>query len=129
MRKIILYSWIAALVACTSGTERPVVSFEAKPDTDGVQRVNLDMHSYYFEPNRIVVHTGQPVEIKLHNSSHIVPHNFSLSSGELNVSESKWGWGSDHVRFMAPAPGEYRFFCHKGSHEKKGMTGTLVVVP
>ena len=129
MRKFIPLLVAATLAACTSGTDRPVVTAEAKADADGVQRVKLDMHSYYFEPNRIVVRAGQPVEIKLHNSSHIVPHNFTLSSGELNVSESKWGWGSDTVRFTAPTPGEYRFFCHKGGHEKKGMAGTLVVVP
>ena len=124
---LLLVAW--SLAACTSGTDRPVVSAEAKPGSDGVQHVKVDMHSYYFEPNRIVVKAGQPVEIELHNSSHIVPHNFTISYGELNVSESKWGWGSDKVRFTPAKPGEYKFFCHKGSHEKKGMVGTLVVVP
>jgi plastocyanin len=117
------------LIACTSGIGRPVVSVEATLDADGVQRVGLDMHSYYFEPNRIVVRSGHPVEIILHNSSHLVPHNFTISEPGLSVSESKWGWGSDRVRFTPATPGEYRFFCHVDGHEKKGMTGTLVVLP
>jgi plastocyanin len=75
-----------------------------------------------------VVHAGKPVEIELHNSSHIVPHNFTIAGYGINISESKWGWGSDHVRFTPTTVGEYRFFCHKGGHEKKGMAGTLVVV-
>jgi len=120
---------LLSLVGCSSGIGRPVVSIDAAPDAEGVQRVKVDMHSYYFEPNRIVVHAGHPVELILHNCSHIVPHNLTISEPDLNVSESKWGWGSDKLRFTPTQPGEYRFFCHKGGHEKKGMVGTLVVIP
>ncbi len=116
------------IVGCSSGVDRPVVSVDAKTDADGVQRVKLDMHSYYFEPNRIVVHSGKPVELIVHNCSHIVPHNITIVGGGINVDESKWGWGSGHVTFTPQTVGEYKFFCHKDSHEKKGMTGTLVVV-
>jgi plastocyanin len=128
MKRVSLGLLVILLIACTSGTDRPVVSVDAKADPDGVQRVTVDMHSYYFEPNRIVVHKGTPVELKLHNCSHIVPHNFTLVGGGINVNESKWGWGSDSVHFTPNEAGEFRFFCHKGSHEKKGMAGTLVVV-
>lgn len=124
MKSILVLIGIVALVGCgTPGTERPVVSAEARLDTDGVQRIDVDMHSYYFEPNRIVVKAGTPVVIDLHNKAHIVPHNFSIEHPDLKVS------GDDEVRFTPTKPGEYRIFCHKGDHEKKGMTGTLVVVP
>ncbi len=129
MRYAIIVSLVLlSLAACSSGLDRPVVNYEAKQDADGVQRVNVDMHSYYFEPNRITVHAGHPVELSLHNCSHIVPHNLTLIGGGMNINESKWGWGSDKVTFTPTTAGEYKFFCHKGSHEKKGMTGTLVVV-
>jgi len=115
-------------VGCgSSGVDRAEVSKQATVDADGVQRIDVDMHSYYFEPNKIIVKAGTPVEIKLHNCSHIVPHNFSISSPDINVSDDKWGWGSGHVRFTPTKAGEYRFFCHKDSHEKKGMAGTLIV--
>lgn len=116
------------LAGCSSGLDRPVDSVDATMDADGVQRVKVDMHSYYFEPNRIVVHKAKPVELILHNSSHIVPHNFTIVGGGINVNESKWGWGSTKVQFTPETPGEYQFFCHKDSHAKKGMVGTLVVV-
>jgi plastocyanin len=119
---------VIVLAGCSSGIDRPVVSTEAKVEADGIQHVKVDMHSYYFEPNRIVVHKGKPVELILHNCAHIVPHNFSLVGGGINVDESKWGWGSDKVQFTPETVGEFKFFCHKGSHAKKGMTGTLVVV-
>ncbi len=65
----------------------------------------------------------------LHNCSHIVPHNLTIAEQGINVSASKWGWGSTKVDFTPPTPGEFEFFCHKDSHAKKGMVGTLVVIP
>jgi plastocyanin len=72
-------------LACgSSGLNRAEISKQATLDADGVQRIDVDMHSYYFEPNKIIVKAGTPVEIKLHNCSHIVPHNFSISSPDVN---------------------------------------------
>ena len=127
MRKTAILFVICLLGACTKGTDRPDVTAEARTDTDGVQRIELDMHSYYFEPNRIVVKRDVPVELVLSNSSHIVPHNFTLNGAGVNVSEDKWGWGHDTVRFTPTQTGEFEFACHKGDHAKKGMVGTLVV--
>lgn len=117
------------LVGCTSGLRRPVTSLDAVTDAQGVQRVNVGMHSFYFQPNRIVVHTGRPVELIVRNHALIVPHNFTVADSALSVSVDKWGPGSARVRFTPTVPGEYRFFCHVDGHAKKGMTGTLVVIP
>ena|SRR5688572_4859173 len=119
---------IVLLSGCASGIGRPVHSIEAVPDAAGVERVEVHMHSFYFEPNRIVVHSGRPVELTIKNSAIFVPHNFSINDPALKVDVDKWGLGSAHVRFTAPAPGEYTFFCHVDEHGKKGMTGKLVVV-
>ena len=118
---------LAALCGCASGLGRPVTRVEAVPDADGVQRVTVDMHSFYFEPNRIVVRAGRPVELRVRNRALVVPHELSID--ELNVEVEKWGPGSARARFTAPKPGEYTFMCHVDGHMKKGMTGTLVVVP
>ncbi|HET9325922.1 MAG TPA: cupredoxin domain-containing protein [Candidatus Eisenbacteria bacterium] len=123
---------LAALIllgGCASGLNRPVVSVEANTDANGVQHVEVNMHSFYFEPNRIVVHAGKPVDLEFKNRSIFVPHNFTIHEEGLTVDVDKWGLGSAHARFTAPEPGEYRFFCHVGEHGKKGMVGTLVVVP
>ena len=116
------------LIGCASGLHPPVVSVQATPDAQGVQRVDVELHSFYFKPNRIVVHSGRPVELTIRNRSIIVPHSFTIADSALAVDVSKWGVGAHRVRFTAPGPGEYRFFCHVDSHGKKGMTGTLVVV-
>jgi plastocyanin len=117
------------LPGCTSGVSRPVARVDAVPDTHGVQHVDLDFHSYYFQPNRIVVHRGEPVELVVHDRSLLVPHNFTITDSTLNVSVTKWGPGSGSVRFTPSVPGEYEFFCHEHGHAQKGMTGTLVVLP
>lgn len=122
---------LALLSGCasSSGLNRPVVSVDAQQDKNGVQLAEIDMHSYYFEPNRIVVHAGRPVDLTIRNRAIFVPHNFSIHATGLMVDVDKWGPGTAHARFTAPEPGEYKFFCHVDEHGKKGMAGTLVVVP
>lgn len=131
VRVPVVFLMVAMLTSgCTSGLKRPVSSIEAPISENGVQRVDVDLHSYYFEPNRIVVHSGKPVDVVLRNRSLIVPHNFSIRDSVLKVDVNKWGPGAAHARFTAPAPGEYRFFCDVDAHGRKhGMAGTLVVVP
>jgi plastocyanin len=125
---------LIALVStgCASGLKRPVQEVTAASDPQGVQRVTLDAHTFYFEPNRIVVKAGHPVEITIHNRAMMVPHNFTLKApdGGLDVEKDvRWFGGHGVVRFTPDKPGEYQFYCDKDSHMRKGMKGTLVVQP
>ncbi len=121
---------LAALsFGCASGGPRPVQTLELSADASGVQRAKIELHSFYFEPNRIVVHAGRPVELTLHNHSLVVPHNFSISDSTISLSQGVGRKRTHVVRFTPKNPGEYGFFCHVGSHAKKGMRGVLVVVP
>jgi plastocyanin len=130
IRRTTLFALLGLLLlGCASGLQRPVSSAEAVADSSGVQRLDVDLHSFYFEPNRIVVHAGRPVELVLRNRSLVVPHNFTIVDSSLSVSVGKWGPGSSRVRFTPQTPGEYEFFCHMHGHAKKGMKGTLVVEP
>ncbi|MEK7329792.1 MAG: cupredoxin domain-containing protein [Candidatus Eisenbacteria bacterium] len=126
------HSWtvllLLLLTGCTSGLKRPVVSAELEPDARGVQRVVVNMHSFYFEPNRIVVRAGHPVELILKNRAKLIPHNFTIADSSLAISEGAW-LGTGHLRFTPKTPGSYAFFCHVDHHANKGMTGTLVVLP
>ena len=124
-----LAALLVLLCGCASGLHRPVSSMDAVTDAQGVQRVQLDLHTYYFKPNRIVVHAGHPVELVLHNRALIVPHNFTLSDTALKVSVDKWGPGTARASFTPRIPGEYHFYCDEHGHAGKGMTGTLVVLP
>jgi plastocyanin len=125
----VLLGVVLLTTGCASGLKRPVTSIDAVTNAAGVQQVDVDLHSFYFKPNRIVVHAGRPVELTIRNRSVLVPHNFTIADASIMVNASKWGLGAQHVKFTPTVAGEYEFFCHVDSHAKKGMTGTLVVVP
>jgi plastocyanin len=116
----------------TAGSKLPVSEMTAKTDASGVQVVDIDVHSFYFKPNRIVVESGKPVELVLHFKSLFVPHNLTCVDADAGISIDKSaGFMSfrrtKRARFTPTRPGEYEFFCHVGSHGKKGMRGTIVV--
>jgi len=129
---------IAVLVVCvcvagcgSSGLNRPVSEVTAQVAADSVQHVTVTTHSYYFEPNRVVVKRGVPVELTVKNAATFVPHNMSCAGGEAGiVLDAKAGMfhGKKNVRFTPTQVGEYPFFCKVDGHSKKGMTGTIVVV-
>jgi plastocyanin domain-containing protein len=120
---------LAFLSGCSSGKDRPVVEAVAEQSGD-VQKVTLTTHTYYFEPNRIVVKVGVPVELTIKNNSMVVPHNFTLKAPDAGIDIDRGVGmlkGSAVVEFTPIKPGEYEFICGKGSHMMKGMTGVLVV--
>jgi plastocyanin len=132
MKKRSLVIGVAVIcLGCSSGLKRPVEEVTAKAGSDGVQHVKINAHSYYFSPNRVVVKAGMPVELTIKNSAFGVPHNFTCFEKDagIEVSEDLGMFHGEKVtKFTPTQPGEYEFFCHVGSHAKKGMKGTLVVV-
>ena len=122
-----------ALAGCgTSGSKIGVREATAHSDADGIQRQDVDVHSFYFDPNRITVESGKPVELALHFKPFFVPHNLTCeapgagieidrSIGIISFDRTK------HVRFTPTRPGEYPFYCSVGDHGMKGMKGTIVV--
>jgi len=119
------------LTGCTAGLKRPVEELTAKPGADGIQHVRIVAHSFYFSPNRVVLKAGSPVELTIKNAAFGVPHNLTCFDKEagIELSESLGMFrGQKRVKFTPAQPGEYEFYCHVGSHSKKGMKGTFVVV-
>ena len=121
---------VLILSSCSSGLNRPVHEVTATTGEDQVQRVTVTAHSFYFDPNRIVVRKGVPVELKVKNGAMFVPHDFSCMASEAGLEvDAPVGMfhGSKTVRFTPTTAGEFRFSGHVDGHAKKGMTGTLVV--
>ena len=120
------------LIGCSSGLSRPPSEVVVKADAKGVQRVRVIAHTYWFDPNRIVVKAGQPVELTFHNASWIVPHNLTCEQPDAGI-ELSGDVGTIHrgrtMTFTPTKPGEYEFFCHVDAHSRKGMKGVIVVVP
>jgi len=128
--------WMLLLVMAAgcgkSGTKLPVSEMTARTDSDGVQKVDVEAHSFYFKPNRIVVDAGKPVDVTIHFKSWLAPHNFTCIDQDAGISASisagAFSFGKTrHVKFTPTKAGEYEFFCHVDGHAKKGMKGTIVV--
>lgn len=129
-RSSVLLVMLSLLAGCSSGLNRPVKEVTAKAGADGVQRVRVVAHSYWFEPNRIVVKAGAPVELTVKNAAFGVPHNLTCFDKDAGIELSEnlgLFRGQKVARFTPTKPGEYEFYCHVDSHSKKGMKGTLVV--
>jgi plastocyanin len=119
------------VTGCSSGLDRPVQEATAEMGSDRVQRVSVKTHSFYFEPNRIVVTRGIPVELTVKNGAFFIPHNFSCLGEDAGFQvDQKVGMfhDSETVRFTPTRAGEYPFRCNIDGHAGKGMLGTLVVV-
>jgi plastocyanin domain-containing protein len=110
-------------------------TYRAIPDQDGVQRVSIIGGSYFFTPSHIIVKVNMPVELKVKKEPGIVPHNIVSKSAEAGIkfdealdSEPKL------IKFTPTKVGIFPFYCDKKllffeSHQEKGMTGKIEVVP
>jgi plastocyanin len=123
---------LLAVAGCgTSGAKIGVREATARIDA-GVQVLDVDVHSFYFDPNRIIVEAGKPVELTLHFKPLFTPHNMTCEAPEAGIQIER-GVGiisfdhTKHVRFTPTRRGEYDFYCGVDAHMKKGMTGTIVV--
>lgn len=132
MRLIVFAALALLAVGCSSGLNRPVREVTATTDAHGVQHLRLTAHSYYFDPNRLVVKVGQPVELRIRNAAWFTPHNFSCDAAAAGIRVDKdlsWFGGSRTVRFIPVKEGEYPFHCDVDKHAAHGMRGVLVVTP
>lgn len=105
-----------------------------EPGTDGIQRATIQMDSYSYAPNHLVVQVGKPVELTLTSVTILVPHNFILNdpAAGLRVEEDVGAGKTTTVRFTPAQAGTFTFYCDKKllffrSHREKGMEGRLEV--
>ena len=117
------------------GTDVESQPYEAKLDEDGVQRVDVKVDSYYFEPNHIVVKVNKPVELRLRSVTSVIPHEFVMDHPEagLEVHQDVSAGEDVKVTFTPAKTGSFQFYCDKKplglfkSHKEKGMKGILEV--
>lgn len=103
---------------------------KAAAASDGVQRVEVRMSNYRFDPDLIVLRKGVPVELTLKNESALTPHEFVVEDPALRLDAEVEAYASTVLSFTPMTAGEFRFACKKKlpfmkSHEKRGMHGIL----
>jgi cytochrome c oxidase subunit 2 len=101
----------------------PALAFAAPPET----KIDVVAHKYAFEPSRIEVKVGEPVEITLHSTD--TKHGFvSKDLGIEKVVFSKDQPAT--VKFTPSKAGTFAFKCAKfcGMGHRK-MKGEIIVTP
>jgi plastocyanin domain-containing protein len=107
----------------------------AKRSADVVQRIEIKVGEYYFNPKHIVVKVNKPVELTVTRAAGLVPHNLIVRAPEAGIDfkadlgENK----SEIVKFTPTRIGSYRMICDKKllwfkSHRERGMEGVIEVV-
>ena len=101
---------------------------------DGIQRASIEMDSYSFSPNHLVVRAGKPVELTVKSVTILVPHNFVIDDPRsgLTMREEIPAGESVIVKFTPAVAGTFAIYCDKKllffkSHREKGMEGILEV--
>ena len=97
-----------------------ILRAENSDSSDEVQKVEIIVESYSFNPDTITVEAGKPVEITLRSVASTITHDFTIDdpeSGLYVVQEVKGGRDAT-VTFTLEKPGTYKFYCSK---KKKPM--------
>ena len=95
---------------------------------------SVQLDSYSYTPNHLVVERGKPVELVLSSVTTITPHNFVIRepSRDLVVEQDDGAGKTVVVQFVPLQAGRVVFFCDKRlwpmpSHRDKGMEGILEI--
>lgn len=94
------------------------------PVPEGARRIEVHATSFAFDPETIDVGAEKPVAIEL--TAEDAEHDFFIEEIELHVVAAAKGETATGG-FIAPAAGEYQFYCAVAGHREAGMEGTLVV--
>jgi len=91
---------------------------------DGVRFIEVEAYSFAFEPDYIVVNSGE--KVKLNFTTRDVEHGFMIEEMNINVSINPAEIST--IEFTSEKSGIYKFRCSVpcGSGHKK-MTGYLIV--
>ncbi len=98
---------------------------EPAPDPiPGAETVEVRALDFGFEPSRIVVQAGEPINIRFTNEGFFF-HDLTIPDLDFHVNARP---GESVVGGLAELePGEYGLYCTVPGHAEMGMVGVLVV--
>ena len=90
-------------------------------DVTGMTSLEIEAHSYYFEPTVLKGTPGQHVTLSIKNATSGTQHNFTVKSQHVNQDMDPTKTYT--VKVTLPPSGAISFFCEY--HHQKGMAGGL----
>ena len=131
---LILSFVVSSIAVAFADAQEKTEAYTATVDKDGVQHVRIIGGSYFFNPNRIVVKKGIPVELSVTKEPGMAPHSMVANAPEAGiVFDESLSSDPKIITFTPKATGEYVFYCKNKlpffpSHREKGMQGIFEVV-
>jgi uncharacterized cupredoxin-like copper-binding protein len=90
-----------------------------------VRQVDVSGTEFRFTPSSITLKEGERVRVVFTNIGS-APHDFTIEG--LGIKTKVIGSGqTDSIEFVAPASGNYTFFCSVPGHRQAGMEGNIKV--
>lgn len=80
-----------------------------------------------FDPSTLDATTGAEVTVTLQNDDDTSAHTWTLEGVDGADTGSVAAGESGSTTFVAPAPGEYAFYCAIGDHRDRGQEGSFTV--
>jgi plastocyanin len=106
----------------------------ASQDDSRVQRVEVDLGDYQFNPKTLSIAAGEKVELILTNRDSFIPHNFIVEAPEagMDIRTDVPTGKSVRVLLEPTRPGTYVFYCDEQflffeNHREQGMEGRIQV--
>ena len=100
---------------------------------DDTQVVDVQLDSYRFVPDRVVVQVNRPVKLRATNVASFIPHSLVIRAPHagIDVNLAIRAGKTGEANFTPTAPGTFEMLCDKQppigpSHRDKGMHGVLV---
>ncbi|MDR7414980.1 MAG: cupredoxin domain-containing protein [Armatimonadota bacterium] len=131
-RVLIRYTWFVALltlagvvaVAIQLGAQRTTGGALPTPEpAPAVQRVEVTLREFKFEPARLEVPAGRMVLVVRNEG--LIPHDLSIPG--LGKKTEYIAPKKEATLELELRPGTYPFECTVSGHREAGMHGTLVV--
>ena len=134
LRAIFIFSGYIFLLSSIKPALLLAAPYIVETSRDGVQRAEINVDTYSYTPNHIVVVVNRPVELTLKSITWIVPHNFVIKEPEAGIDISKDipAGQTITISFTPAKEGRFKILCDKKllffkSHQEKGMEGILEV--
>ena len=106
-------------------TEVMPASEEVAAEQEQIREIAVSGTEFSFNPGSITLTEGERVRVVFTNAGR-ASHDFTLEG--LGIKTKVIGPGqTDSVEFVAPASGDYTFFCSVAGHRQAGMEGNMEV--
>lgn len=103
----------------------PTAEDSAADPVEGARGVTVEAGDMFFEPDRIDITAGEPVNLNLDNAGQVF-HDLAIEDLDVRLAADPGTTATGGLQI--DQPGEYGFICTVPGHAVAGMHGALIVL-